>query len=257
MAELKVGDKVRVLSGGDGVVTYGPVNGTTDRHKVYVVKQDGDEERAFPATHLEKEPTTFAVGDVVTLSARAGARATVEYGPIDNEPVYLVKLVSAPSGHGRSRTFTAFASAMTKVDDRPLVPVGTRVRVDRATWAEGYHGHTGAVTSNGEKFLADEGDRHSYRVHMDDGGNVYAAEVTPVTDESDESDGFEYEGVTYEYGTTYKDVDGELFKFDRALSSDGTPRGMWVTQQGRGIGGWLWSLSEVVRDFGPLTKRTP
>lgn len=252
--EFKVGDRVRVLSGGDGVVTYGPVNGTVNRYKLYVVKQDGDEERAIPVTHLE--PTqAFAVGDVVTLSTRAGARATVEYGPIDNAPVYLVKLVNAPDGHGNPRTFQALASCMTKVDDEPaLVPVGTRVRVDRAELAEECHGHTGVVTSNDEVLFADEGDRHVYRVHLDDGTSVYAAEVTPV---DNEADGFEYEGVTYEYGAVYQDCAGDLFRFRPKLSDDGTatPQGQQVfgaTDEG---GSWHWSLAEVLRDYAPLTKR--
>ncbi|MFJ3588612.1 phiSA1p31-related protein [Streptomyces sp. NPDC090231] len=67
---------------------------------------------------------------------------------------------------------------------------------------------------------------------------------------------FEYGGVAYEYGQGYRDQDGDVFQFDTVLSGDGseTPRGR-ILYAG-GTGGWMWSLEEVVRGYGPLTKVT-
>ncbi|MFB8071095.1 phiSA1p31-related protein [Streptomyces californicus] len=251
-SEFKVGDKVRVLAGGEGVVTYGPFNSTFDTYKMYVVKQDGDDERAFKNVDLSPLPA-FAVGDKVTLDTRGGAQATVEYGPFDGENVYVVKLVKPPTD-GNPRTFTTLASVMHAVTEPALVSVGTRVRVDRATYATGCHGRTAVVTSNTETWRDYHDDTHVYRVAMDgEDGEVYAAEVTPI---AESADGFEYEGVVYEYGALYRDREGDLFRFRSTLSGDGTPRGQAVFGPADDEGGaWHWSLAEVLSDYAPLIKQ--
>ncbi|MFE7624279.1 phiSA1p31-related protein [Streptomyces sp. NPDC057509] len=243
MAEFKVGDEVRVLAGGEGFVTYGPVNSTFDTYKIYVVKQEGDDERAFKSSDLEPVPPAFTVGDIVTLSTR-GARATVEYGPFDDRDVYVVKLLDEPAD-GNPRTFTALASVMTKVP--ALVPVGTRVRVDRAEYAEYAHGLTGEVTSNTDTWTPYGDVIHPYSVRMDDRtrGTIHAAEVTPI---HEPPAGFEYEGTVYECGVTYEDKDGDRWRFDRPRDG-GEPladdTSCWLREP----------LSDVVRAWGPLTKQ--
>ncbi|MYY03088.1 MULTISPECIES: phiSA1p31-related protein [unclassified Streptomyces] len=242
MTEFEVDDKVRVLAGGEGIVTYGPVNSAFSSYKLYVVKQDGDDERAFKASDLEPLPAKFAVGDTVTLTTRKrGARATVEYGPFDDGGVYVVKLVDKPSDDN-PQTFTVLDRWMEKVP--ALVPVGTRVRVDRAKYAEYRHGQVGTVTYNVGTFRAPD-DAHVYIVDFEDGSRIYAAEVTPVKDAP--ADTFEYEGVTYEYGVTYIDRDGDPWTFERSRGSDQpiSDSGSW--SQGE-------SIAYVVGNFGPLEK---
>ncbi|MFJ6237972.1 phiSA1p31-related protein [Streptomyces griseus] len=112
------------------------------------------------------------------------------------------------------------------------------------------------VVGNTETFRLYEDDLHPYRVELGgEEGFVFAAEVTPV---DEPANGFEYEGVTYEYGATYRDREGDLFRFRSTLSSDGTetPQGQTVYGADDDEGGnWHWSLAEVLRDYAPLTKQ--
>ncbi|MFJ3084443.1 phiSA1p31-related protein [Streptomyces halstedii] len=244
---FEVGDKVRVLAGGEGVVTYGPVNSTFDAYKMYVVKQEGDNERAFKAVDLEALPK-FAVGDKVTMGL--GDEYTTSAGPFNGISAEFWVLKRADGTHLWSR-----ADALTRVEPAALVPVGTRVRVDRATYAEEYHGHEGVVIYNDLTWREMQNDIHPYVVKFDDGNEVHAAEVTPVEEPAGD---FEYKGVTYEYGAPYRDRDGDLFRFRSTLSDDGseTPQGQIVYGVGDTEGGdWHWSLAEVLRDYAPLTKQ--
>lgn len=192
MSEFKVRDKVRVLAGGEGIVTYGPFNSTFDTCKMYVVKQDGDDERAFQSGDLEPLPK-FSVGDKVTSTE-------FEYGTGESE------IVAGPFvGRHSDKAFwvtvgrdgkhaTPFANSLTKVTEPDLVPI------------------------------------------------------------DEPAEGFEYAGVLYEYGALYQDREGDLFKFRSRRSDDGTD-----TPEGRidfaAPDDWNWSLAEVVRDYGPLTKQ--
>ncbi|MFE6517511.1 hypothetical protein, partial [Streptomyces sp. NPDC057748] len=174
MAEFKVGDKVQAFKTTNGEITYGPVSSTFGRYTVYVVRKENGEEVTHRASDLTAAPVVpaFAVNDIVTLRTRGSARATVEYGPFDGGDVYVVRMVDPPADAGAARTFSTMASAMTKVDDKPaLVPVGTRVRVDRAKWAAGSHGEFGVVTSNTETWRAHRGDTHPYYVRLN-GGHI-------------------------------------------------------------------------------------
>ncbi|MFF6928326.1 phiSA1p31-related protein [Streptomyces californicus] len=236
-SEFKVGDKVRVLAGGEGVVTYGPFNSTFDTYKMYVVKQDGDDERAFKNVDLSPLPA-FAVGDKVTSGL---AEYTLHAGPFTGRFGDHFWVLERPDGtHVWAR-----ADSLTKVEAPALVPVGTRVRVDRAKYAENIHGEVGAVTSNTATFAAEDDDRHRYRVELGrDAGFVYAAEVTPV-DES--ADGFKYEGVTYKYGVPYTDCDGDTWTFERPTRAGAAPKSDSNSYR---IGE---SLAYVVDNYRPLT----
>ncbi|WP_097964567.1 phiSA1p31-related protein [Streptomyces sp. or20] len=67
------------------------------------------------------------------------------------------------------------------------------------------------------------------------------------------ADTFEYDGVTYELGATYRDTEGDRFTFERGTKSDGTPPGRLHYADGS-HGDTNWSLGEVVHNYGPLTK---
>lgn len=89
--------------------------------------------------------------------------------------------------------------------------------------------------------------------------SILRALQTPETPEAETpTDTCEFDGVTYEMGSVYRDQEGDLFKFETSLITvDGTPRGRLAYTDGSGFGGLNWSLAEVVKDFGPLTKVTP
>ncbi|MER5501341.1 phiSA1p31-related protein [Streptomyces sp. NPDC002561] len=257
MAEqtFKVDDKVEHVTGGVCTVRIGPYR-TRWNHNVYLLEmEDGVHFGASGSEITAHTPApAFTVDDVVTLSTRAGSRATVQYGPYGvNDDIYVVKLITPPADSDSPREFSALANVMTKVDDTPaLVPVGTRVRVDRATYAEQCHGKFATVRSNTESWRENRGDIHVYRVQLDgDGGDFYAAEVTPVDEVSPA--GFEYEGKTYTYGATYQDREGDHFQFDSTMHTNGTPRGRLVFLD-ESTGDWAWSLAEAINDYGPLTK---
>ncbi|MYW28341.1 phiSA1p31-related protein [Streptomyces sp. SID2119] len=72
------------------------------------------------------------------------------------------------------------------------------------------------------------------------------------------ADTFEYDGVTYELGATYRDRVGDKFTFEAGTAGpDRTPRGrFWDSDQGK-FGDLTWTLREVVSSWAPLTKVTP
>ncbi|MFJ9213033.1 phiSA1p31-related protein [Streptomyces sp. NPDC102264] len=309
---FKVGDKVRVLSGGDGKVTYGPVNSTFDTYKMYVVKQDGDEERAFKAVDLaplpaftvgdkakmvgESDPveiiggpfknryhTWFAVksetGEHYTASEdnltalpapdpiKVGDRVRVtEDDPYTRTGEFVGKLgtvcklnstsslpynVEFDSDQGAPYSRWAVAS-VEKIKDAPaLVSIGTRVRVDRAKWAEESHGMTGVVTSNTQTFRSHVGDTHVYDVELDDGPTIHVAELTLLDEPADT---VVHRGITYDLSATYRDRDGDAWRFARV---DGVVRGACRPASSRTefhITGYSGTLREVVDAYGPLSK---
>lgn len=255
---FKVGDKVAHRTFGRGVIRFGPANFPSFRGGYLMEDTAGDHH--VTGREGMTLATAFTVGDVVTLRT-SGSRATVEYGPYGvNGDIYIVKLVEPPADSDNPREFSALANVMTKVDDKPaIVPVGTRVRIDRAKWAEGQHGKIGVVQSNTEDWRAGRGDTHPYEVRLDDGSTFHVAELTPVDETSTDIFGqtaFVYEGETYEYGATYQDREGDGFEFDSEMSTDGTntPRGRLVDRDGGNPGNWLWSLAEVDDKYGPLKK---
>ncbi|MFD4234270.1 phiSA1p31-related protein [Streptomyces sp. NPDC058542] len=249
MSEYKVGDRVKVFGDQTGTVKYGPVPSTFAGRSMYVVERESDGERAFKSSDLEPLPK-FAVGDKVRYS---GTLAELTGGPVigatSGEELFLLKFLEGPdSGKGVARR----ASKLEPVTEPTLVPVGTRVRVNRARYAERTHGKIGIVTSNTATFAAEDGDRHRYHVELGgEDARVYAAEVTPV---DELADGFEHQGTVYEYGVKYRDREGDLFEFRSRRSDDGTN-----TPEGRidfaAPDDWNWSLAEVVRDYGPITKQ--
>lgn len=249
MSEYKVGEKVEHRWHGTMEVTYGPYTDTLGGTR-YLVRL-GDSEIPLPAETLSPPTTKFAVGDKVRYG---GMLAEIIGGPVTGadtgEEIVLFKYLEGPDdGKGRRRK----VSLLESITEPALVLVGTRVRVDRATYGEHTHGMVGVVTSSSETFRSYEGDLHPYRVELGGvEGDVYAAEVTPVVDKP--ADGFEYEGVFYEYGALYQDREGDLFKFRSRRSDDGTD-----TPEGRidfaAPDDWNWSLAEVVRNYGPIVKQ--
>ncbi|MGW2515017.1 phiSA1p31-related protein [Streptomyces scopuliridis] len=306
---FNVGDRVRVLSGGDGEVTYGPVNSTFDTYKLFVVKQDGDEERAFKASDLEPLPT-FAVGDKAKMDGESDPVAIIG-GPFTNRyhkwfvvraevgdttasesdltalpapaPIVVGDRVRVTEDDPYARTgefvgmlgtvrrlnhplrlpynvefdadqgapYTRWnVTSVEKISDESVrVPVGTRVRIDRAKWAEQTHGMTGVVESNTETWRAEDDDTHPYIVRIDNGSGPHVAELTPVDEPADT---FEHYGITYDLSVKYRDRESNVWRFARV---DGVVRGDWGLHR-RSISAEDSTLSYAVDHYGPLTKLT-
>ncbi|WP_326742609.1 phiSA1p31-related protein [Streptomyces sp. NBC_01768] len=247
---FKVGDKVVHSVFGPGEIAFGPAEFSTSAQGYVLKCADGVHKVAVLSASMTIAPA-FTVGDIVTLRTRDGARAVVEYGPFDDRDVYVVKLVDPPTDPDDTRTFTAVASTLKKVpeDVAPspaLVPIGTRVRVDRAKWAESVRGSTGVVVSNTETWREVRGDVHPYSVRLDDGSALHVAELTPVDDPTDT---FEHDGIVYDLSARYEDTDGDTWHFARI---DGEVRGEYVPECS--IDGYSSTLAYVVRRFGPLKK---
>ncbi|MGW0468300.1 phiSA1p31-related protein [Streptomyces sp. NPDC003027] len=237
MTEFKVGDRVRVLSGGDGVITYGPVNSTFDTYKLYVVKQDGDEDRAYKVSDLAPK---FAVGDRVAYEYGGGGKLVA--GPFKSEyhdePIWVVE---QPNGTHMTPT----ENSLRKVEMREI-KVGDRVRIVRATYASRTHGKLGRVTHVGLDWRAEDDDCHPFRVELDDSDSVYVAEVELVDEPA--ADTYEYDGVVYDLNATYTDRDNEPWTFRRFGSS---VRGGCNGHQPSSL---TDTLESAVREYGPLTK---
>ncbi|WP_327379412.1 phiSA1p31-related protein [Streptomyces sp. NBC_01212] len=244
MTEFKVGDKVTHPYHGTVEVTYGPYKDSMGEIR-YMMRFSGEAEQPVSPSMLTPLPA-FAVGDKVRhegiLSELVGGPVT---GRTSGEDLFLLKFLEGPdAGKGVGRR----ASNLEPIKVPAIVPVGTRVRVNRAKFGEETHGMIGTVTSNTEDFGGDDGDAHPYRVELGGSyGRVFAAEVTPVDDKP--ADGFEYEGVTYEYGVRYTDNDGDPWTFERS-----TVHGQPVSDDSSCFIGD--SIASAVRDYGPLTKHT-
>ncbi|WP_069752929.1 phiSA1p31-related protein [Streptomyces sp. EN16] len=251
MSEYMVGDKA-IRNGLEVEVTYGPFTSPLGFTWLVVRLSNGKEDTAR-VTDLSPVPAKLAVGDKVrhdNLLAEIIGGPVV--GALSGEEIVLFKYLEGfYAGKGMSRK----VSEVEPVTEPALVPVGTRVRVDRAKWAEDQHGETGVITGNTETWTPHNDVVHPYEVELDNGGTIAAAEVTPVDDEL--ANGFEYEGAVYEYGALYRDREGDLFRFRSTLSDDGTetPQGQTYGADDDEGGAWHWSLAEVLRDYAPLTKQ--
>lgn len=244
MTEFKVGDKVKHRTFGRGEIAFGPVNFPSILGGYLVKAGDGDHRVAGPEGMTLD--VAFDVGDIVTLTTRDGARATVEYGPFDNQPVYVVKLVEPPADDS-PRTFTALASMMEATEP---VKVGDRVRVIVAdpgsSLSAKFTGRIGVLSKDdGHRSRTQYLVKFGSGFHGDDDGTWYCASVEKVADEP--ADGFEYEGVTYEYGETYEDYDGDTWKFKRSAVHDQPVSDVGSYQSGQPLG-------YVVSHYSPLKK---
>ncbi|MGW6638498.1 phiSA1p31-related protein [Streptomyces cyaneofuscatus] len=241
MTEFKVGDKA-IRHGSEVEITYGPFTSPLG-FIWYVVGVGGGKEDTARKGDLSAIPHVFAVGDKVRYE---GVLAEIIGGPVpgadSGEEIVLFKYLEGPNagkGYGRK------AWKLEPVTEPALVPVGTRVRVDRATHAGGTHGRKGVIESNTETFREANDDLHRYYVRLVSGDSVFAAEVTPVDDEP--ADGFEYEGVTYKYGVPYTDCDGDTWTFERPTRAGAAPKSDSSSYR---IGE---SLVYVVDNYRPLT----
>ncbi|MFB7919372.1 hypothetical protein [Streptomyces sp. NPDC056061] len=250
MAEFKVGDTVEHATGGGCVVRFGPYR-TRWSSGVYLLEMADGTYFGASGSEIMAPAPAFTVGDVITLST-SGSRATVQYGPYGvNDDIYIVELAEPPDDSDAPREFSALAHVMTKVvDDTPvLVPVGTRVRVDRATYAEDCHGRTGMITSNAETWRAEDDDSHPYIVEFDGGDDsIHVAELTPVDD--DTADPYTYDGVTYVPGVDYIDKVGDFWRFDvidGALFGDFWESRLTITSG-------AYPIAYAVDTWGPFTR---
>ncbi|MGW1547487.1 phiSA1p31-related protein [Streptomyces sp. NPDC002346] len=248
---FKVGDKVNHRSFGRGEIAFGPfTHASTGDGEAYIMTEDATGNGSFVVSEALTALPTFAVGDTVTH--RLLGTVEITYGPYTDtldQVRYMIRLAGGSEQPMLPEMLTALPTPA-------LVPVGTRVRIDRAEYGEEAHGKTGVVTSNTETWRPRNSDLHPYEVRIDDGRTVLVAELTPV-DES--ASGFEYKGVTYERSATYRDNDGDYWKFARPASA--TDGDAWMCHVDvRGTHGDFRygdeTLEAVVRSYGPLTKHT-
>ncbi|MFD4699800.1 phiSA1p31-related protein [Streptomyces niveus] len=244
MAEFKVGDKVRVLSGGDGVITYGPVNSTFMTNILYVVKQDGDNERTFQASDLEPLPA-FTVGDKVRYAA---AVVTIKAGPFlstvrDRAEFWVVEFDSGQHA-------TPLTSWLTPLPADEPVKVGDTVMVvvaDPGIREGDFVGLVGTVTA-----LDDYRGRVKVRFgdgtgrHGDKANGHWWCEKVEKVDTSSHV----HKGIVYDLSAEYRDREGDVWRFEDIA---GTVRG---EIDGRKIDTTSLSLAYAVREYGPLSKRT-
>jgi ribosomal protein L21E len=245
---FEVGQKVTIHGDVEAEITYGPFRSTYGTYTGYVVRI-GETERLQRAGDLSAVPVIpkFSVGDVVNLTTRPGAKATVEYGPFDDRDVYVVKLIDEPADDN-PRTFTALASVM-----KPLEPakVGDRVRVVRDS--DGYRsgqfvGRVGVLERVDEYStdlpnLVRFGDGKG--LHGDDNGRWWCAQVERVADDENT---YTYDGITYDLTAKYRDKDGDVWEFG-ARRENGEPR-VYCSASGYD------DLETVLDAYGPLTRIT-
>ncbi|MEV7425188.1 phiSA1p31-related protein [Streptomyces sp. NPDC091212] len=239
---FKVGDKVRVLSGGYGKIMYGPTRSTYDTHTLFVVKQDDEEDRAFKSTDLEALPA-FAIGDTVKMYD-------------ETEPVEII------GGPFKNRYHTWFAvrteigETTASEGDLTALPdpikVGDKVRVTNDDGEHRFVGRIGMVVK-----LNSDASRLPYRVQFGDGRGSHGEEnghwncvaVERVTDT------YEYEGVVYDLTARYQDSDGDVWFFKRM--PDGAIRGS-CRSAGSTYEPDIHNFSETLEDaattYGPLLK---
>lgn len=248
---FEVGQKVKHAVYGDMEVTYGPFRARF-APVAYLARHEDGREMAATDRSLAAIPETpkFAVGDVVTLATRAGARVTVEYGPFDDRDVYVVKLVEAPDGDDNPRTFTAMAHVMTKVVEPEPVKVGDRVRVtdDDGGGSNRFNGRVGVLKEYNERnylpYLVEFGDGRGY--HGDENGRWNCKAVERVTDE----DTYTHNGVTFDLAAQYSDKDDDVWCLKRI---NGVVRARLVEDREAPTSSSN-PLAVVAERWGPLTR---
>ncbi|WP_030962641.1 phiSA1p31-related protein [Streptomyces sp. NRRL S-378] len=238
---FKVGDSVRHESRGRAEVTYGPYENTFGQTCV-VVRLENGRESGVSVGALTAEPK-FAIGDEVKYEYGGGG--TLVAGPFKSgHHDAAIWVVEKSDGTHMVPTENSLSRVEVKARE---IKVGDRVRVVRATYASRCHGRTGVVTAVGLDWRAEDGDAHQFRVELDDGDYLYAAEVA-LLDEAPAST-FEHDGVTYDLDAEYRDKDGDTWRF---VAIKGVPRGGMNGR--RDIDEYSDSLMSVVDDYGPLTK---
>lgn len=236
---FKVGDKVRHDGRGEVEITYGPFRGQFIACG-YVAKQ-GDGAEIFVDSGLLSAipvPPKFVIGDKVRADA-VRREGEIVAGPFTSRmgdaTFWIVE--AADGTHSAPRE-----AILTKVEEPEPVKVGDRVRVLRAMWAEEHHGRLGTVTSVSGTWRESRGDIHPYDVQIDGTpGVTHVAELEGIAATT-----YVYNDVTYELGVIYSDNDGDRWTFER--HADEIPMST-AGSYSRGA-----ALSDVVEDFGPLTR---
>jgi uncharacterized protein YodC (DUF2158 family) len=239
---FKVGDRVQVLSGGYGVVTYGPVNSTFGYHKLVIVKQDGDEERAFKASDL-KPAAKSAVGDRVRSFA---ASYTIEAGPFYAPGEWYAVKSERTGGVMHSTADELSLVARDQSEDEGLKP-GDVVRIPRDELA-------GADVRAGDLLVVKETEGYL-------SGTTVIVHAAPGARQSEwyfESEDVErvdpetvavVDNVAYDLTARYRDRDGDVWSFERR--PDGTVRGKY---NDRRVSDYSDTIDSAVHGFGPLTR---
>ncbi|MFB7188432.1 phiSA1p31-related protein [Streptomyces sp. NPDC056230] len=242
---FKVGDKVVHNDRGTVEVTYGPytnpIGGTN-----YVIQLSNGRETPVLSQTLTALVPVFTVGDKVTSTAAfSGAVAELVAGPFASNFGAFWVAQGANGAHRsvRERTLTKAPAPATA-----LVPVGTRVRIDRAAFAQQDHGRTGVVTSNTETWRAGDDDSHPYIVEFDGGDDsIHVAELTLVDEPADT---FTHNGIVYDFSAEYEDFEGDVWRFARV---DGEIMGDYGHRRGL-INQYSYDIARAVNVWGPFRK---
>lgn len=208
---FEVGQTVKAFGDAAGEIVYGPVNSTHGSYTGYVVKI-GDSDVWHRASNLlaVPEPPAFAVGDKVVTAA--GIRGVVDAGPFKSRHASggVFWVVADEDG----THVMPFEASLTKVVE--AIKVGDRVRVtdDDGGGRNRFNGRVGTVKElHGEDaslpYLVEFGDGRGR--HGDENGQWNCAAVERIGD----SDTHVYDGVTYDLTATYRDQDGDTWRFAR------------------------------------------
>ncbi|MFE3144771.1 phiSA1p31-related protein [Streptomyces scopuliridis] len=238
---FKVGDRVTVDRRGDGVVTYGPVEGPYGGQRI-VVKLDGGVETAVNTSNVTVIPT-FAIGDKAKMYGESNPVEIIG-GPFTNR-YHTWFAVRAEVGETM-----ASESDLTAPPTPAPIAVGDRVRVTE----DDPYSRTGEfVGQRGTVRRLNGSSRLPYHVEFDAGQGAphtrwNVTSVEKITDES--ADTYRYEGITYDLTAQYTDRDGDAWRFARV---DGVVRGDWSGAR-NSITSEDSTLSYVVTRYGPMTK---
>ncbi|MFI2213003.1 phiSA1p31-related protein [Streptomyces sp. NPDC020141] len=191
--------------------------------------------------------SVFEVGDDVI--SVAGDRYIIEGGPF--------------SGYVPWYAARAEDGVVHLIGQSALRPVEISVG-DRVTWdGREYTVEAGPFQSSADSapwyVVGWSGGHNTLTGHQLRRASAYSAASSSV----ETAETFEFRGVEYEIGARYCDSDGDVFVFKSELSgphtrdgnNDRTPLGSefrYLTEDCDEQ--WIWSLGEVVRMYGPLTK---
>ncbi|GAA3018646.1 phiSA1p31-related protein [Streptomyces fulvorobeus] len=243
MTEFKVGDKVRHTWLEAVEVTYGPYTDMRGQTRYMVRVASGGEQPTTP--EMMVATPAFSVGD---KARRNGHTVEILAGPVEGAvtgaEIYLFKYLDGPDvGKGGGRNASEFEALPTTTYTSPagITYDLAGEYTDRLgyTWS-----FTGRHSPDGTPCVTAYGNANN--TDTIDGIEDSFGPLCKVT--AKPADGFEYEGVVYEYDAEYTDCDGDNWTFYRSTRTGGAPLSTYSSYRSRE------TLQYVVDNYGPLTK---